>query len=206
MSLRAGAQGSVGVTTVFFDVDTQIDFLFPAGALYVPGAETLVERVAALNCFAASQGITVISTMDAHAEDDPEFKVYPHHCVAGTLGQHKAASTLLEKRTRVSNIPHEVHIGGAQQVLLEKQRLDCFTNVNLEGLLRGLNPDRYVVYGVVTEICVKCAAFGLLATGKRVEMATDAVRSLTGEAGAGTLTEFETAGGALTTIAQILGQ
>ena len=25
--------------TVFFDIDTQIDFVFPAGALYVPGAE-----------------------------------------------------------------------------------------------------------------------------------------------------------------------
>ena len=28
--------------TVFVDVDTQIDFLFPAGALYVPGAERLL--------------------------------------------------------------------------------------------------------------------------------------------------------------------
>jgi hypothetical protein len=27
--------------TVFFDVDTQIDFLYPAGALYVPGGETV---------------------------------------------------------------------------------------------------------------------------------------------------------------------
>jgi len=24
--------------TVYFDIDTQIDFLFPAGSLYVPGA------------------------------------------------------------------------------------------------------------------------------------------------------------------------
>ena len=28
--------------SVFFDVDTQIDFLYPAGALYVPGAESIV--------------------------------------------------------------------------------------------------------------------------------------------------------------------
>ena len=28
--------------TVFFDVDTQIDFMFPSGALYVPGAEQIV--------------------------------------------------------------------------------------------------------------------------------------------------------------------
>ena len=41
--------------TVFFDVDTQIDFLYPAGALYVPGAEKVVEQIAALNRFAGSQ-------------------------------------------------------------------------------------------------------------------------------------------------------
>ena len=28
--------------TVFMDVDTQLDFLYPAGALYVPGAERLI--------------------------------------------------------------------------------------------------------------------------------------------------------------------
>ncbi len=39
--------------TVFFDIDTQIDFLYPAGSLYAPGAEAIVDRVAALNRFAA---------------------------------------------------------------------------------------------------------------------------------------------------------
>ena len=39
----------VPMTTVYMDVDTQLDFLCPAGALYVPGAETIVETVAALN-------------------------------------------------------------------------------------------------------------------------------------------------------------
>ena len=32
--------------TVFFDIDTQLDFLYPAGALYVPGAERIVPAIA----------------------------------------------------------------------------------------------------------------------------------------------------------------
>ena len=43
--------------SVFFDIDTQIDFLYPAGALYVPGAESLGPRIAALNRYAAANGI-----------------------------------------------------------------------------------------------------------------------------------------------------
>ena len=51
------------------------------------------------------------------------------------------------------------------QILLEKQTFDCFTNVNLAGSLEQLRAERYLVYGVVTEICVKLAAWGLLKTG-----------------------------------------
>ena len=58
--------------------------------------------------------------------------------------------------------------------------------------------ERYVVYGVVTEVCVKLAAFGLLETGKRVEIVTDAICALNEEAGAKTLAEFSAAGGHLT--------
>lgn len=183
--------------TVFFDVDTQIDFMFPAGALYVPGAKTILGRVAALNGFAASRGIAVISTMDAHSENDPEFRVYPHHCVVGTVGQQKAAATLLENRVVVANTPSKRAV--ASQILLEKQTLDCFTNVNLAELLRELGAERYVVYGVVTEICVKFAALGLLRTGSRVELVTDAIRSLDDANGAATIAEFTASGGRLTT-------
>ncbi len=188
--------------TVFFDVDTQIDFLFPAGALYVPGAETILDRVAALNRYAASHGMTVISTMDAHSENDPEFLLYPHHCVAGTTGQQKPTATLMENRVVVPNSPWDRI---AAQILLEKQTFDCFTNVNLVGLLRRLVAERYVVFGVVTEICVKLAAFGLLKSGKRVELVTDAVRSLREEDGARTLREFTAAGGVLTSANAVMG-
>ena len=185
--------------TVFFDVDTQLDFMYPAGALYVPGAETIVDKIAALNRHAGRNGIVVISDVDAHAEDDPEFQTWPPHCVAGTLGQQKPAMTLLEKRIVIPNVPTDLALDGVQQILLEKQTLDCFSDVNLPGLLERLGAERYVVYGVVTEICVKFAAWGLLKTGKRVELVTDAVRSLNDAAAADMTNAFLAAGGVLTT-------
>ena len=42
---------------VFFDIDTQMDFVFPAGALYVPGAEQALPQVARLNRWAKDRGI-----------------------------------------------------------------------------------------------------------------------------------------------------
>lgn len=183
------------MSACFFDVDTQLDFLLPAGALYVPGAERMIERIAALNHRAAANGIPVVSTMDAHAEDDIEFRQWPHHCVAGTLGQQKPVLTLLEKRSIVSNFDGGFEI--APQMLLEKQTFDCFSNVNLRAILDRLNADRYIVYGVVSEICVQLAAFGLLKTGKPVSIVTDAVRSLSEEASAKMFGEFSAAGGRL---------
>ena len=192
--------------TLFFDVDTQIDFLYPAGALYVSGAEAIVDQIAALNHFAASQGIRVISTMDAHPENDPEFRDWPPHCIAGTAGQHKPASTLLDRRVVVANMPGLPEIGNAQQVVLEKQAFDCFTNVNLAALLNLLAAERYTVYGVVTEICVKFAAFGLLKTGQRVELVTDAVKGLDNTAQAKMFEEFTAKGGMLTSAAQVMSE
>ncbi len=186
--------------TVFFDVDTQLDFMLPAGALYVPGAEKIVDPIAALNRFAAAQGIPLVSTMDAHTENDPEFQAWPPHCVAGCLGQHKPEATLLSRRVVVPNTPVTVAIDGAQQILLEKQTFDCFSNVNLARLLDHFGAERYVVYGVVTEICVKLAAWGLLQTGKRVELVTDAVRSLNDAAAAEMTSALLAAGGVLTTV------
>jgi nicotinamidase/pyrazinamidase len=171
--------------TVFFDVDTQLDFVSPAGALYVPGAESILPLIGRLNRSAS----TVISTMDAHAEDDPEFRIYPHHCVAGTLGQRKPAVTLTCQ---------------PNQILIEKQQLDCFTSPPLVPLLEELGADRYVVYGVVSEICVRYAAFGLLKTGRPVEIVTDAVRCLDKQKEDEMFAEFRAQGGRLIDSAALL--
>lgn len=170
--------------TVFFDIDTQIDFMFPAGALYVPGAERILPVISQLNRCAE----IVVSTMCAHQENDPEFQQWPPHCIVGTTGQLKPQSTL-----RASG-----------QIILEKQQLDLFTNPNLPKLLQELATDEYVVYGVVTEYCVRHAALGLLRTGKPVTLVTDAIQSLRAEDGDGVIQAFTSGGGKLATSSKLL--
>jgi len=183
--------------TVFFDIDTQLDFLYPAGALYVPGAERILSRISRLNRYAAANGIPVISTVDAHTDDDPEFKTWPHHCVAGATGQHKPESTLLERRVTIPNRPRDLALDGVQQIIVEKQTVDAFTAVNLPAILNSLAADRFVIYGVVTEICVLHAARGLFKFRKPVTIVTDAIESLSPAASAETLSTLTEAGATL---------
>ena len=144
--------------TVFVDVDTQLDFVNPSGALYVPGAENRIATIAALNRKAEH----LISTVDAHPENDVEFQIWPPHCVIGALGQHKPPELLV----------------GSKQIIFEKTTTNAFLNPSLMPLLSELAADRYVVYGVATEICVQFAALGLQATGKPVSVVIDAVEHL----------------------------
>jgi len=187
----------------FFDIDTQIDFLYPAGALYVPGAERLIPALSRLNRYAAAHGIPLVSSTCSHAEDDPEFRDWPPHCIAGTVGQLKPAQTLLEKRAIIGVAPSEYAIDGAQQILFEKNQLDITSSPNFQPLLNSLTADGYVVYGVVTEYCVRFAALALLATGRPVSLVTDAIQTLSAEASKNTIRDFTARGGRLTTIAEV---
>ena len=60
--------------------------------------------------------------------------------------------------------------------------MDVFTAPNLARVVEHLAADAFVVYGVVTEICVLFAARGLLKYGKPVTIVTDAIAALTAEA------------------------
>jgi nicotinamidase/pyrazinamidase len=196
------------VKTVFFDVDTQIDFLFPAGALYFPGAEKIVKTLNALTRFAAANRLPIISTADAHFEDDLEFQTWKPHCVVGTAGQQKAGSTLLNQplvlSTDISSLDAiRSRVANSSQIIVEKQTLDCFTNPNLRPLLDLIGANRYLVYGVATEHCVRCAAFGLLETGARVEVITDAICGLSASDEREVLQRFQSQGGVLTTSAKV---
>jgi len=187
----------------FFEIDTQIDFLFPAGSLYVTGAERLIPTLHRLNHYAGAHGVPLISSTCAHQEDDPEFSQWPAHCVIGTVGQLKPSELLLENRVSIGVAPGEYPIAGAKQILFEKKQLDITTSPNFRPLLRELAADRYVVYGVVTEYCVRFAALALLETGRPVQLVTDAIETLNAAASTETLREFTERGGKLTTAGEI---
>lgn len=171
----------MAATTVFVDVDTQLDFMVPAGALYVPGAELVIPMVAKLNRLAATtDGIRLLSTVDAHSENDAEFQSWPPHCIAGTIGQKKPTETLVDG-----------------QIVFQKVTTDAFLHPGFMPLLAELNADRYVVYGVVSEICVRFAALGLLRTGKPVDVVTDAIQHLSLQAKDRFYEELAAAGGKL---------
>jgi nicotinamidase/pyrazinamidase len=167
--------------TAYFDIDTQNDFVVPGGALYSPGAERLIPEVARLNNAAARQGFVLISTMCAHLPDAEEFKVWRSHCVIGTPGQLKPAETLLAEPS--------------DQVIVEKDDLDVFSNPSALPLLDRLGIDECFVYGVYLEYCVKCAVMGLLKSGRKVRLVTNATMAVDATAGDTVVQDFLAAGG-----------
>jgi nicotinamidase/pyrazinamidase len=186
---------------ILFDVDTQVDFLYPVGALYVPGAERIIPNLARLYAL----GLPVIATADAHADEDPEFQQWPPHCVAGTLGQKKPAETLRGDAVVIPNAAGDFPAAWQQasQLIVEKQTLDVFETQTIERILGGRPARRYLVCGVVTEVCVIRAARGLLRQGREVEIVTDAIAALSPAAGQAALDELCAAGATLTTVAAL---
>jgi nicotinamidase/pyrazinamidase len=184
----------------FFDIDTQLDFMTPGGALYGPGAERLIPAVAALNRYAGEHNIPMISTTDAHPENAAEFQVWPPHCVAGTFGQQKPCATLLATRTLVPYDPAwsgDAQITAASQIVIEKNDLDMFSNPHLPAVLSALGVTECIVYGVFIDYCVKHAMMGLLRSGREVSLVTDASASISQEAGDLVIKDFVAAGGRL---------
>jgi nicotinamidase/pyrazinamidase len=174
---------------IFLDIDTQLDFLLPAGALYAPGAEAILPNLGRLTAQAVKQGVPLVSTMDAHAEDDAEFADWPPHCVAGTIGQKKAAATIAAR--------------GQEFVL--KRSVDCFTNPEMERILARLQPGRVFVYGVVTDVCVRCAVDGLLERNYQVGLVTDAIQPIDAEAAEQAMARWRFAGVKMVTTASLCG-
>ena len=165
----------------FVDVDTQRDFMLSTGSLYVPGAEKIIPKLRRLFDFARKNGISILSTADAHATADPEFGQFPPHCVVGTEGQRKLDETLLSRPLIIPNKPADRNLMDAvrkyQQIIIEKQDLDVFTNPVSERLLRVL-PPHAIVFGVATEYCVKLACLGIRRLGVPVALVTDAAKAL----------------------------
>ena len=201
---------------IFWEVDTQRDFMLPGGKLYVPGAEMRIPNMRRLVDAARAGRVLLVSDACVHAPDDPEFAQFPPHCVRGTQGAEIVPELLAERYVRIASsfgahLPEDPFAW--QQIVLEKQMLDVFTNPQTEKLVERLAPlhsvgkggdVEFFVFGVVTEYCVRLAAKGLLDRGRRVGVVTDAIEALDPAAGISALDELDQLGAHFVTTSEAL--
>ena len=193
---------------VFWEVDPQADFMLPGGKLYVPGAERLLPNIRKLTDVARQGLVFLVSHGCYHAKDDPEFKTFPPHCIKGTTGAGLVPEALTQRVITVANeptaaLPHD--LSQHQQIHLEKQTLDIFESQHAEKLVERFDPHaEFVVFGVVTEYCVRFAAKGLLERSRRVSVVQDAIETLKAEDGHRTVTELQALGANFITTDQAL--
>jgi nicotinamidase/pyrazinamidase len=190
---------------VFLDVDTQVDFMFPSGKLYVPHAEEIIPNLAKLMLWARDRRLPIVSSADTHAPDDPEFAQWPPHCVAGTLGQRRIAETFFPDAVVVENRPgaFQARQEWVGQLIVEKSVYDVSTNVNFDAILASLGQRRFVVFGVATEYCVRWAVRALCKRNLPVALVVDAIKPVTEEGGQKAIEEMVAEGVQLVTTAAV---
>jgi nicotinamidase/pyrazinamidase len=183
---------------VFWEVDTQADFMLPGGKLYVPGAERLLPNIRKLTNAARQGRVFLVSHGCYHAKDDPEFRTFPPHCIKGTEGAAFVPEALTDKVVVVPNDSSAVvpkDLSPYQQILFEKQTLDIFASRHANKFMKRFGDDvEFVVFGVVTEYCVRLAAKGLLDRGRRVSVVEDAIATLKAKDGERTVAELRDLG------------
>ena len=193
---------------VFWEVDAQADFMLPGGKLYVPGAEKLLPNIRRLTDAARQGRVFLVSHGCYHTKNDPEFAIFPPHCVQGTPGANLVPEALTECVITVPNDPAIAlpdDLSSYQQILLEKQTLDIFESRHADELVTRLGAEaEFVVFGVVTEYCVRFAAKGLLERGRRVSVVQDAIETLNSQDGKRTITELQALGATFVTTEQAL--
>jgi nicotinamidase/pyrazinamidase len=195
---------------VFWEVDVQADFMLPEGKLYVQGAEKIIPNIQRLVATANDAGALLVSSGDAHPEGDTEFQRFPPHCLRGTAGANIIPEGLARNFCTIPNdasreLPK--HVLSFPQVIFEKQTLDVFDNPHASALVEQLPGDtEYVVFGVVTEYCVRCAAKGLLKRGRKVAIVKDAIETLDPAAGKRALDELQALGARLITTDDALAE
>jgi nicotinamidase/pyrazinamidase len=183
---------------IFWDVDTLHDFMTSDGKLYVAGAEEIIPVVGALTAFARARRVPIVASADNHdptdaeISDEPDWKTtFPPHCMRGTPGQLKIVETALTDPLVIEPDPQDPG-ALAQRVLshrgdflLHKHTVDVFSNANTVTLLRALEPEAVVLYGVATDFCNRYAVEGLLRHAPRttLHLVTDAMRAIYPEEG-----------------------
>ena len=155
MELEAGE-------TSLIIVDMQNDFADERGSLYVPDTRKTIKPIKSLLQKSRKSGVTVIYTQDWHREDDPEFRIWGRHAVAGSWG-----AEIIEELKPLEG-----------EIIIKKERYDGFYQTNLEKVLREKKIKNLIITGTVANICVLHTAGSAALRGFKVVVPVDCISAL----------------------------
>ncbi|MFZ0391060.1 MAG: isochorismatase family cysteine hydrolase, partial [Calditrichia bacterium] len=125
--------------TALIIVDMQNDFIKPGGSLVVPAAMATLPHIQGLLMKGRRHGVKVAYTRDTQFSDDPEFKIWPQHCLKGTWGWQ-----IVEELAPLDT-----------EMIIEKNRYDGFFGSALDYYLsRVWKVKNLIITGTVANICV----------------------------------------------------
>ncbi|HEX77248.1 MAG TPA: nicotinate phosphoribosyltransferase [Dehalococcoidia bacterium] len=151
----------------------------PPARHIIPNIQKLLERELA-------GGARAFFICDRHTLNDPEFQMFPPHCIEGT--------------PEAEVIPE---LAGYPGETIPKQRYSGFFGTDLDARLEALKPEKLIVCGVCTDICVMHTVADARNRGYQVEVPADAVASFDPKAHRFALEHMEKVLGArLTTVAE----
>ncbi len=142
-------------------IDMTRAFLEEGHALYCGDkARSIIPNIQRLLEYEVSKDSTILYLNDHHEQDDLEFKMFPAHSIAGT--------TEIEIIYELAKYPGEV---------IPKKRFSAFFGTTLDEKLSQLKPEKVVVSGVCTDICVMYTVADARNRDYQVEVPIDCVAS-----------------------------
>ena len=127
------------MSNVVLVVDMLNGFLEPGANLYHEPSRRIIPNVHELISREIAAGSEILFLADNHDPDDLEFNIFPVHCVIGT------------EETEVIPELSEFVPG---RVVVPKKRYSGFFNTDLAERLSALQPQKLMVCGVATNVCV----------------------------------------------------
>ena len=182
--------------TVFWNVDTQYDFIDPNGKLPVgedqEGARDIEDELREVTHLARENDITVVNTADWHNKnteelsEEPDFReTFPPHCMADSRGAEYIEATRPENPLHLDwneELDREELAAHDGDLVVYKDAFDVFAgspeSPHADDVIESLDPERAVVYGVATDVCVDYAVEGLLDRDIEVYVVEDAVKGI----------------------------
>ncbi len=194
--------------TIFWDDDTQFDFMMPQGKLYVPDAQNIIDTVSEIRRFALDNGFPIIASTDWHSEGSPEISdkpdfvnTFPPHCLANDKGAERVGFLGLVPISYIDTEPldeaaiKKLVTKEQFHIAIRKNSLDVFSNPNTRKLFNLIKPEKIIVFGVALEFCVYIAVSRFLEkTDSSIYLIEDAVKAINLEKGKEILNELRSKG------------